>query len=384
MATAAKQMIIIGGGIGGLCTAIALQQIGVDIRVYERTEAFERVGAGLAVWANAIRALRGLGLADQVIQAGSVIGRAEIRGPSGKIFQAGEFSELARHFGEPSVAIHRADLHHVLVSALPAETLRLGMRCTAVEQDANRVVVHFANGQTDQADCVIAADGLRSVVRQQWFPEARLNYVGRTSWRGVAETKDVVALGTTCQTWGRGSRFGFVPIHRSLVYWFAVTNLPEGKTPPASERTEFLMRHFGGWHPPIGHLIEVTPAETVLETPIYDIKPMARWSQGRITLLGDTAHAATPDMAQGACMAIEDAVVLARCFSQEKDLAAALNRYEVERKPRTTWIINQSRFVGRIAHWENPWACKFRDFMLATFAARPVRRQLEKAINYKV
>lgn len=276
MATTIQQAIIIGGGIGGLCTAIALRQIGIDVRVYERTETFERVGAGLAVWANAIRALRKLGLADQVIEAGSIIRRAEIRGPSGKIFQTGDFGEFERQFGEPSVGIQRAELHRVLISALPAEALQLGMKCTGVEQDADKVIIYLANGQTDQAHCVIAADGLRSAVRQQLFPETRLNYAGRTSWRGVVETRDTVALGIICQTWGHGDRFGFVSVDRNHVYWFAVTNLSEGKTPPAAERKEFLRRRFQGWHHPIEHLMDVTATETIVEAPIYDIEPLAR------------------------------------------------------------------------------------------------------------
>src|SRR5262245_21226954 len=143
MAKIIEQAIIIGGGIGGLCTAIALRQIGIDVRIYERTEAFERVGAGLSLWANAIRALRKLGLADQVIEAGAGFGRTEFRSPSGKILQSSELGA----YGEPNVAIHRAELHRILASALPAEVLRLGMKCNRVEQGANGVTIHLANGQ---------------------------------------------------------------------------------------------------------------------------------------------------------------------------------------------------------------------------------------------
>ena len=120
----------------------------------------------------------------------------------------------------------------------------------------------------------------------------------------------------------------------------------------------------------------MTAAETIVEAPIYDIAPLPRWHQGRLVLLGDAAHAATADMAQGACMAIEDAVVLARCLSQENDLAAALHHYEAEHKPRTTWISNRSRAVGRVAHIENPWLCTLRDILMAVFPEKVTRRQL--------
>jgi FAD-dependent urate hydroxylase len=241
MAKSVQQAIIIGGGIGGLCTAIALRQIAIDVRVYERTKAFEHVGAGLAVWANAIRALRKLGLADQVIKAGSIFRRAEIRTPSGQVLQGGDFAELERHLSEPSVGIHRAELHRILVSALSTDVLHLGMKCTGVKQHGDKVTVQWANGQTDQADCVIAADGLHSVVRQQLFPGSKLNYAGRTSWRGIAETQEKAALTTISTTWGRGNRFGFVSVDPKHVYWFAVSNIPEGQTPPTEERKEFLI-----------------------------------------------------------------------------------------------------------------------------------------------
>jgi FAD-dependent urate hydroxylase len=384
MTKSIRQAIIIGGGIGGLCTAIALRQIGIDVRVYERTKVFERVGAGLALWANAIRALRKLGLADQVIKAGSVFGHAEFRYPSGRIFQSGDFAELGRTLGEPNVAIHRAELHRILAAALPPDVLHLGMKCTGVKQDTDKVMVQWANGHTDQADCIIAADGLHSVVRQQLFPESKLNYAGRTSWRGIAETQDKAALSAISQTWGRGQRFGFVSVDPQHVYWFAIRNLQEGQTPSTDERKEFLRRLFQGWRHPIEHLMDVTPAETIVEAPIYDIDPLPSWHQGRISLLGDAAHAATPDMAQGACMAIEDAVVLARYLSQESDLAAALQHYETERMPRTTWIMDQSRFVGRVAQIETPLLYTLRNIIMAVIPERVMRRQLETAINFEV
>jgi 2-polyprenyl-6-methoxyphenol hydroxylase-like FAD-dependent oxidoreductase len=383
MAKTIQQVIIVGGGIGGLCTAIALRQIGIDVRVYEQTEAFERVGAGLAVWANAIRALRQLGMADGVIEAGCSVQRMDVGTASGKKVQVRRPGELEQRLGESSIAIHRAELHRVLVSALPAESLRLGMKCVGFEQDTDKVMIRFNNGQTDQADLLIGADGLHSIIRQQLFPETRLNYAGRTSWRGVAETKDVAALSNASQIIGCGNRFGITPIHSSQVYWFAVVNIPAGQGRPGTDRKEFLMRRFQGWPHPVEHLIDVTAAQTIVETPIYDIEPLARWSQGRVTLLGDAAHAATPDMGQGACMAIEDAVVMARCLSQEKDLAAALDRYEAERKPRTTWIIHRSRAIGRFAHWENPLLCTIRELMIGVIAPRVIR-QFEKAMDYDV
>ena len=379
MGKSIQKAIIIGGGIGGLCTAIALRQIGIDVSVYERTKTFEPAGAGLSLWTNAIRALRKLGLADQVIAAGSIFRRSEFRSPSGKVLQSGDLGGL----DEPSICIHRAELHRVLASALPPETLCLGMKCITLEQDAERVTVHLANGEIDQADLVIAADGFRSAIRQQLFPSSRINYDKRTSWRGVTETQGGVVPDIAYQTWGRSQRFGYMCLDRKRVYWFAVINMPEGQTPPAGERKDFLRQRFLGWHDPIEDMIEMTDAENIVETGIYDIDPLETWSQGRITLLGDAAHAATPDMGQGGCMAIEDALVLARSLSQEKDLTSALNHYETARKPRTTWMMKQSRTLGRIAQLDNPLLCSFRDFVLSVVPEAVTRRQLHQAINYE-
>ena len=379
MGKSIQKAIIIGGGIGGLCTAIALRQIGIDVSVYERTKTFEPVGAGLSLWTNAIRALRKLGLADQVIAAGSIFRRSKFRNASGKVLQSGDLGEL----NEPSICIHRAELHRVLASALPPETLCLGMKCTTIEQDAERVTVHLANGEVEQADLVIAADGFRSAIRQQLFPSTRINYDKRTSWRGVTEIPKEVAPDIAYQTWGRSQRFGYMCLDRKRVYWFAVINMPEGQTPPAGERKDFLRQRFLGWHSPIEHMIERTPAENIVETGIYDIEPLERWSQGRITLLGDAAHAATPDMGQGGCMAIEDALVLARSLSQKQDLTSAFSHYETARKPRTTWMMKQSRTLGRIAQLDNPLLCTLRDFVLSVVPEAVSRRQLYQAINYE-
>ena len=379
MAQSIQKAVIIGGGIGGLCAALALRQIGIDVRVYERTKAFEPVGAGLSLWTNAIRTLRRLGLADQVIEAGSIFRRSEFRNPSGKVLQSGDLGGL----NEPNICIHRAELHRVLASALPPDTLRLGMKCISVEQDAERVTIHLSNEETDQADFVIGADGYRSAIRQHLFPTTRIYYDNRTSWRGIAENQDGVPPDIAYQTWGRGQRFGHFCVDRKYVYWFAVVNLPEGQTPPAEKRKDFLRQRFLGWHAPIEHLMDITAADNIVETGIYDIEPLERWSKGRITLLGDAAHASTPDMGQGGCMAIEDAVVLARSLSQEQDLTSALIRYEAERKPRTTWIMNQSRRIGRITQLNNPLLCTFRDFILGIVPETVTRRQLDKAINYE-
>jgi FAD-dependent urate hydroxylase len=384
MANIVKRVIIIGGGIGGLCTAIGLHRVGVDVVVYEQAQVLSQVGAGLTVWANAIKALRKLGLADAVIGAGAKIERGQIRTAGGRTLSRSEPGELQQLLGEPTVAIHRTDLHDTLLSALSAGTVQLNSKCTSFEQEANGVTVHFANGHTDRAELVIGADGIHSVIRRQLFPEVRLRYAGYTAWRGVVATKDEVAPGVTSESWGCGSRFGILRVDKERVYWFATANTPAGKTLPSAERKSFLQRRFSGWHHPIGLLLESTPSGEILQNDIYDLKPIEHWGKGRVVLLGDAIHPTTPNLGQGACMAIESSLVLTRCLSQESDLASALRRYETERMPRTAWVTDQSWRMGRIGQLENPLACKVRNFVLGIAPAKLTRKPLEKAAGYEV
>lgn len=315
MTDVCKRVIVLGGGIGGLCAAISLRQIGVDVVVYEQAEALSQVGAGITMWANAIKALRKLGLADAVIKTGSTIQRGRMLTAGGRVLSVSEPGELERMFGEPTVAIHRADLHEILLSALPADAVRLGAKCVGFEQEAESVSVRFDGGGADRADLVVGADGIHSTVRRQLFPEVSLRYSGYTAWRGVVATRDEAALGVTSESWGRGSRFGVVRVDDERVYWFATANAPAGMSLTATERKNFLRERFRGWHHPVKLLVESTPAEEILQNDIYDLKPLGRWGEGRVVLLGDAAHPTTPNMGQGACMAIESSLVLARAIA---------------------------------------------------------------------
>jgi 2-polyprenyl-6-methoxyphenol hydroxylase-like FAD-dependent oxidoreductase len=378
-----KRAIVTGGGIGGLCTAIAFSQIGVQTTIYEQAESFGLVGAGLTIWANAIKVLRKLGLADAVIETGSKIERGELRNAEGRILSRSQPGGLEQRFGEPTIAIHRADLHQILLSALPAGTLRLGARCTGFEQSEESVTARFSDGQTDAADLLVGTDGIHSVIRQQLFPELALRYSGYTAWRGVVTTLNEVALGRTSETWGCGSRFGIVPIDKNRVYWFATANTPHGKTFTHAGRKAHLMERFKGWHHPIEHLIESTRDEEILHNDIYDLAPHKQWGRGRVILLGDAVHPTTPNMGQGACMAIESSLVLSRCLSRGDDLTTSLRRYQTMRQPRTAWITNQSWTIGRIGQIENPLACKARDFLASITPQALMMRQLEKAAGYE-
>lgn len=378
-----KRAIIIGGGIGGLCTAIGLRQSGIEAVVYEQAEKISAVGAGLTLWANAIKSLRKLGVADKVLAAGSKIERAEIKTANGKVLSKSVMGEFEELFGDPTVAIHRADLHNILLSVLPAETLHEGARCVGFEERAERVTVKFADGRTDEGDLLIGTDGIHSVIRNQLFPDVKLRYSGYTAWRGVVETKDESALGTTSESWGCGRRFGILRIDKERVYWFATANQEAGIKRTQEENKNVLQENFKGWHHPVELLIKSTPAEWILNNDIYDIEPLKEWGKGRVILLGDAIHPTTPNMGQGACMAIESSIILSRCLSQENSLDAALERYQSERQPRTAWITNQSWTIGRMGQIENSLMCALRDFVTRITPDKFVKKTLGKAAGYE-
>ncbi|MFN7944799.1 MAG: FAD-dependent monooxygenase [Blastocatellia bacterium] len=375
MAGAIRRAIIIGGGIGGLCTAIALHRAGIEAVLYERAAEFGEVGAGLTLWANAIRGLRALGLADAVLASGSKVQRASILDSRGRVLSRTRTDEFEQLFGDPTIAIHRARLHQILLAALPVEVVRTGESCTGFEQDGVSVTARFQGGLTERADLLIGADGIHSAIRRQLFPEVRLRYSGYTAWRGVVTTADQTALGATSESWGCGSRFGIVPISEHEVYWFATDNAPEGMKLRSVVQKASLLERFRGWHQPVEKLLSETPSEAILHNDIYDVVPMAKWSRGRVTLLGDAAHPTTPNLGQGACQAIESSVTLARCLSGAATVAEALQRYESERRPRTAWITEQSWKFGRMAQQDNRLACALRN-LIVRFTPESVTRKV--------
>lgn len=377
-----KRVIVIGGGIGGLCTAIALRQAGFEPVVYEKTGAFDVAGAGLTLWANAIRVLRALGIDDSELE-GSRIQNGAIRSAEGETLTRLPSGEIERILGAPTIAIHRAALHEVLLSKLPKESIFLNAACTRFEQDEAGVTVCFADGHVDRADLLVGADGIHSTIRQKLFPEVRLRYAGYAAWRGVVSLDAGIKVNETSESWGRGLRFGIVPIGGRQIYWFAAGNQPKGIRTSPEERKSLMLEHFSKWHAPIAQILEATPAESILENDVYDFQPMSRWSQGRVTLLGDAAHATTPNMGQGACQAIESSLELARSLADCADVGMALQRYEAERHERTAWITNNSWMMGKVGQWENPVACAARTLVMRLTPASVMLKQLEGATGIR-
>ena len=373
--------VVAGGGIGGLTAAVTLRRAGVEAVVFEKAGELREIGAGISLWANAMKALQELGLYEAVLAIGKPLRpKGELRSPNGEVVYEIPAAEMEERFGGVTAVVHRTDLQKTLHAALGEEAIRLGAEVTGFEQDKGGVVARFSGGREERCELLIGADGLHSVVREHLLDDGPPLYAGYVAWRGVAELGDEPSPdGGAFETWGGGERFGLVNLGRRRVYWYATKNAPKGEenAGPRSERKEELLARFGGWHEPIPTIIGVTEDSGIHRDGVYHPEPAQRWGEGRITLLGDAAHPMTPDLGQGACQAIEDAVVLARSLDEEGDIEAALRLYEERRADRVAYVVRQSRRLGRIGQLENPLLRRLRD---ATLRAIPKRVQLSSQL----
>jgi 2-polyprenyl-6-methoxyphenol hydroxylase-like FAD-dependent oxidoreductase len=324
--------------------------------VFERAPALKEGGAGISVWPNATHVLHVLGLLDRA--GAHPMREVEIRTEEGPVL----FRIRPWDDGTPSLCFHRADLLDLLVSALPPDALRRGRTIVGFTEEAEGVRLQFEDGTEERGAALVGADGLRSRIRAVLHGEAPPVYRGYPTWRGVAPTTFPGSEeGIASEAWGPGQRFGMFGLTRGRTYWYATANLPEGAAAVESDPKAALVRRFAGWFEPVGRLVEATPPEAVLVNDVYDRPALRRWGRGRVTLLGDAAHPTTPNMGQGGCMAMEDALVLARCVeAQPDDVPAAFRAYERKRRRRTALIVSQSRQFGWLGQWERPAAVAFR------------------------
>jgi len=353
---------IIGSGIGGLAAAAALQRQGIEVALFERNPELREIGAGLTLWANGVLVLRYLGLADALTAVSAHLTSFECWSWRGKRLGSMRLDPLERRVGAPSLGIHRADLLRLLAGAIDRGSIHVHANCVGFKPEQGHVISHFADGYQQQTDLLVGADGLYSVIREQLLGKAPPRYSGYTCWRGVADFEEQhVSPGISSETWGRGRRFGMLPIGNGRVFWYATQSYPAGEQDRAGERKARLSRLFGGWREPIERLIEATDEEAILRNDLFDRRPVRHWGSGRVTLLGDAAHPPTPNLGQGACQALEDALVLAGCLSEEREPVAALRAYEARRRKRSAAITRQSFLFGKIGQWENPLLCSLRD-----------------------
>jgi len=371
--------LIIGAGIGGLAAAQALLQLGHQVRVYEAAAELREIGAGVVLGANAMRALDELSLHAAVRPAGTPLTTVRLLDEHGRVLNRADTSAFTERLGYDNLGILRADLQREMLRALPPGVVQLGHRLARFEQTDTHVTVFFENGTQATAEALIAADGIRSRVRRQLLPASQPRYAGYTCWRATVQA-DITGLPTTgsSETWGRAGRFGLVPVADGRLYWFACLNSPEPNNPTfRAYRVADLQRHFASFHAPIPQVLAATTDADLLWGDLYDLAPLATFAFGRVLLLGDAGHATTPNLGQGAGMAVEDAAVLARCLRQgPANLPEAFRAFDRQRQPRTRRIVEQSRQLGMLAQFTPPWLAPLRNAALAAVPDWLTARQM--------
>ena len=375
-----KTISITGGGIAGLTTAIALNRVGIQTTLFEAKREIKPVGAGLGLGANAMKAFDALGLGFELRNIGRYLKYFVIYDHCGrKIISTGFNNRIAGNF-----TIHRAQLHDFLLSHINSgTTIELGKKLVDTAVLSNCVKLFFSDGSTHITNYLIIADGIHSPIRQKLFPGAVPRYAGYACWRAVI-SKGGLNISETSETWGPKGRFGIVPLANSRTYWFACINYPQNDERAKNTSIRDLRENFRDYRSPIPEILEQSENVNLIRNDIIDLEPLESFSSGRIVLVGDAAHATTPNMGQGACQAIEDAVVLAECMDAQPDFEKAFKMFEERRLKRTRWITTSSRKIGRIAQIENPFLIHVRNALMRctpSFVGESQQKKLE-SVNF--
>lgn len=373
-------IIIAGAGIGGLCAATALRRRQHPVRVLERAPQLQAQGTGILLSTNAMRALASMGLDEAVRAAGMPLKSGQLRRHDGTLLQEIPLERVGERFGQPSVAIHRSALLRLLAQPLD-DALWMNAQVNGFSQENTGVLVHMQTRNDLAGALLVGADGLRSRVRTTLWGDSAARYAGYTCWRGVADTA-AMEPGTRMESWGRGLRFGAVTVGPRQVYWFAAANAPPGRLQSGEAGHAEVTGLFADWHEPIPALLRATPAASVLHNDIYDRPPFLPWGRDDVTLLGDAAHPITPNMGQGAGMAIEDAVVLASLVAQHGPTSSALRAYEAERYARTAQVVQNSWSLGRMAQASHPALCAMRDLAVRATPAWVATASMRRLLSF--
>lgn len=349
---------IVGAGMGGLTAGIALKKFGHQVTIYEQAAEILPVGAAISLWSNGVKCLNYLGLTDQ-IQAlgGQMESLAYVDGLSQQTMTQFSLSPLYKEVGQRAYPVARADLQHLLMQQFGLEDIKLGMKMTAIETHQDEVTIHFQDYSQIKADLLIGADGTHSLTRQFVLGyQVERRYAGYVNWNGLVEIDETIAPAMQWTTYiGEGKRVSLMPVAQNRFYFFFDVPLDAGLTNDRAYYKQELKAHFKGWCEPVQKLIDRLDAHKTNRVEIHDIEPFMDFYKGRVVLLGDAAHSTTPDIGQGGCQAMEDAIYLARALQINTfGLEDALARYQNKRNDRTKEMVLRARKRCDVTHMKDP------------------------------
>lgn len=346
------KIAIIGGGISGLTTGLALQKMGINSVIYEQALQLNEIGAGVLLQPNAIKVLKWLGIQDELKQHGVELNKLKL---TDRRFQAVRRikSEIIQDpEGNKPLAIHRARLQQILYREFSKSSeIHLGKTYKSHSIQSDTISIQFED-EDENANILFGADGIHSAVRNTLFPNSLLRNTEQVCWRGISglelpENFKYIGL----EAWGKQVRFGFARISATEVYWFAVAHESHISRTEKIGVKKYLVQLFRGFSPLVCDLIRNTDNRVIHQSVLHDLKRLSSWYDGRICLLGDAAHATTPNMGQGACQGIEDAYYISNFMAREKqDMVKAFPLFQERRRKKVDYIVNNSWRIGQMAH----------------------------------
>lgn len=352
------KVVIIGAGMGGMSAAIALRQIGIDTAVYERVTENKPVGAAISVWSNGVKCLNYLGLQEETAKLGGIVETMSyLDAHTGETMCRFSMQPLIDQVGQRPYPIARAELQLMLMQAYGVDDVNFGMKMVSVADGDDAATATFADGTTVTADVIIGADGASSLTREYVLggPVTR-RYAGYVNFNGLVDTDDAIGPATEWTTYvGEGKRVSVMPVAGGRFYFFFDVVEPEGVRYERGTAREVLRGHFAGWAPGVQTLIDKLDPLTTNRVEILDLDPFHTWVKGRVAVLGDAAHNTTPDIGQGGCSAMEDAIALQWAFKDNPaDVHAALAAYQAARTERAGELVLRARKRCDVTHAKDP------------------------------
>lgn len=378
--SAMDKILIIGGGIAGLTTAAALQQKGISYEIFEAVPEIKALGAGISLAGNAVSVLKHLQLEEAAREGGHVISQIILQDQRGKKISITDTRKLLEPLGLFNVGIHRGTLHRILLSKVTHQNIHTNKKAIAFQEKPDRIIIQFSDGSEYEGAGAIVADGIHSIIRQQIYPQSVPRYAGYTCWRGVGPNR-LNVNGLAAETWGRAGRFGYVPLGNNEIYWFACVNARRNSNTMKGYTIHDIATRFSGYAHPISAIIRDTPEENLLWNDIIDIKPLPRLAFGRLVLIGDAGHATTPNLGQGACQAMEDALEVSTQLASTDSVKQAFANFEQNRLKRVHYIVNESHKIGKIAQLENPFLIALRNMAFRLTPQRMQEQQVKRVLN---